>query len=368
MKKYILMLILSLIVLLGCESRREIPTVRLGHAPHDHHAPLYIAAVKEEYFRETGKPYLKKVSYKNSYKLMIDEKVLANVEIDSGTGGIQLIRKLDEKILDVSFGGVPAMISMIDKGSKIKIIAPVMSEGASLVVAKDMPVSDWAGFVKYVKEQKEPVKIGYKVDVSVQNLIFETALSAEKLSFSKNIASEDVDVIVINLHGPNNLLPSLTAGVIDGYVVMQPYPAIAEETGEAKVISQLSNLPPDGQWKGHPCCALAAGTEFIEDHGDIVQAFVDLFERAGKFIISNPDESAKITAEWLLTSESVERRSLPTIKFLSHYTDEWNRGVDLWVKSLNARGGLTGEVKKGVETSTVGDVLYDNRFYNKLEE
>jgi ABC-type nitrate/sulfonate/bicarbonate transport system substrate-binding protein len=99
-----------------------------------------------------------------------------------------------------------------------------------------------------------------------------------------------------------------------------------------------------------------------------VQAFVDLFERAGKFIISHPDESAKITAEWLLTSESVERRSLPTIKFLSHYTDEWNRGVDLWVKSLNARGSLTGDVKKGVETDTVGDVLYDNRFYNKLEE
>jgi len=368
MKKYILLFIIGFIALSGCESRRDVPTVRLGHAPHDHHAPLYIAAVKEEYFREAGRPYLEKVSYKHSYKLMIDDRVIANVEIDSGTGGIQLIRKLDEKILDVSFGGVPAIISMIDKGSNIKIIAPVMSEGSSLVVSKNLPVSDWAEFVAYIREQKKPVKIGYKVDVSVQNLIFETALSAEKLSFSRNIASEDVDVVVINLHGANNLIPSLKAGVIDGFVVMQPYPALAEENGDAKVISQLSSLPPSGHWRGYPCCALAAGEDYIENHDEIVQALVDLFERAGKFIVSHPDESAQITAEWLLTSESVERRSLPTIKFLSRYNDEWNRGVDFWLNSLNARGSLVGNVKKGIETDNVEDVLYDNRFYNKLKE
>ncbi len=165
--------------------------------------------------------------------------MIADIQISSGTGGINLIRKLDEKIIDVTFGGVPAMIDMIDNGSDIKIVAPVMSEGAALVVNEDMPVSDWDGFIKYIKQSDVPVRIGYKVDQSVQNIIFETALKSENLSFSRSLSAVNVDVVVVNLHGPKNIIPALEANVIDGFVIMQPYPSLAEYKGQGKIIAHL---------------------------------------------------------------------------------------------------------------------------------
>lgn len=283
-------LILSFMILISCSQNKEVPTVNLGHAPHDHHATLYVAAVKQEYFRENGGIWLKEVNFKTDYQLYKKDKLLANIKIDSGTGGIYLIRKLDEKILDISFGGVPAMIEMIDKGSKIRIVAPVMTDGDALIVGSNMPVSNWAEFIDYVRKSEKPLKIGYKVASSVQNLIFEAALKEENISFSRDMNAANVNIIVVNLHGPKNLLPALEAGVIDGYVVMQPFPAIAEYSKNGKVIAQLRNLPPEGKWEDHPCCALAAGDDFMKEHGDIIEALIELFDNAAHFINENKRE------------------------------------------------------------------------------
>lgn len=252
--------------------------------------------------------------------------MIADIQISSGTGGINLIRKLDEKIIDVTFGGVPAMIDMIDNGSDIKIVAPVMSEGAALVVNEDMPVSDWDGFIKYIKQSDVPVRIGYKVDQSVQNIIFETALKSENLSFSRSLSAVNVDVVVVNLHGPKNIIPALEANVIDGFVIMQPYPSLAEYKGQGKIIAHLKkNLPPSNQWADHPCCALAANAVTIEKRSKELGALIELFRDATTYLIENPDESAEIVSAWLGTPNKVELTSLPSIKFMSEYTDAWMR-------------------------------------------
>ena len=339
--------------------------MRIGHAPHDHHAALYVAASKGDYFKEHHGAYLKSIEYRKKYNLYEGDKLLAIIDIDSSTGGINLIRRLDERILDMAFGGVPAMISLIDKGSDIKIIAPVMSEGASLVVANGMPVSNWNEFVEYVKRSEKPVRIGYKVETSVQNLIFEKALSYEKLSFSKDIESEDVDVITINMHGPKNLIPSLSADIIDGFVVMQPYPALAEHSGAGKIISELKSLPPKGKWEGHPCCALAAGSELLEKQRGIVEVLVGIFKHANSYIIANPEESAEIVAAWLANPVDVEAGSLPTINFMNEYTDEWDNGITYWVRSLIDKGVIKGEILDASEDGAIEDVIYDERFYKK---
>jgi len=347
---------------------KDIPVVKLGHAPHDHHASLYIAADKQDYFKDHGGIYLKEVEFKKKYQLIKNDKHIADIVIDSSTGGINLIRKLDENLLDMSFGGVPAMIDMIDKGSHIKIIAPVMTEGAALVVDRSMPVSNWAEFVGYVKKSERPIKIGYKVAVSVQNLIFESALKEEKLSFSRDLSSEDVDIIVVNLHGPNNLSPSLEAQIIDGFVVMQPYPALAEYEKKGKIIAHLKSLPPVGKWENHPCCALAVNTDFIKSHREVIEALVELFQNAGDYISENHPDSAGIVAKWLGTPEEVEKLSLPTIKFVNEYDKLWDSGIQVWLTSLIDRGDLSGVVKTAYERADVNTVLYDNSFYDNIRK
>jgi NitT/TauT family transport system substrate-binding protein len=355
-------------LIFSCSSGNSVPVIKIGHAPHDHHSPLYIAAAKGEFFKEKTGFYLQEVEYRKKYHLYNSKKLIGILEVSSGTGGINLIRKLDEKLLDVSFGGVPAMVEMIDKGSSIKIVAPVMAEGAALVVDNSMPAANWAEFAEYVKKSQTPVKIGYKIDISVQNLILETALHKEGLTYNNDLNAADTDVILVNLHGPNNLIPALESGVIDGFVVMQPYPALAEYSKSGKIIANLKDLPPDGQWESHPCCAFAARNDFIHEHGDVLEAMITLFRAAGEYINENPYESADIVAKWLDMPEEVERDSLPTIKFLSRYTDEWNRGIEVWIHSLIDKGSLAGELKKSHNNNTVDETLYDKTHYDRVNK
>lgn len=355
-------------ILFSCGEKKEIPVIKLGHAPHDHHAALYVAAAKGEYFKDKAGYYLKEIVRKKEYELHNRKSQIAKIEIESGTGGIYLIRKLDEKIIDVSFGGVPAMIDMIDKGSSIKILSPVMTEGAALVVSEDIPVNGWAEFIQYIKDSDRPLRIGYKVDVSVQNLIFEAALREEGITFSDNIQDRVSDVILINLHGPKNLIPSLESEIIDGFVVMQPYPALAEYKKSGKIIAPLSSLPPQGRWKDYPCCAFAAGKDFINTHPAVAEALVTLFYHAAEYISENIKESAGITAGWLDMPEQVEAESLPTINYTNKYNDAWDSGVDFWIESLIMRGLLSGTVKEAYKNSAVHEQIYDKTFYNKLND
>ena len=129
----------------GCSQPepQQLPTLRIGHAPHDHHAPLYIAAMNQDFFKENGGVYLKEITFRENYILIVNDRPVAEIIIDSGTGGKKLIRTLDENLNDITFGGVPAMLSFIDKGSEMEILLPVNAEGAGLVVKTNMPVANW---------------------------------------------------------------------------------------------------------------------------------------------------------------------------------------------------------------------------------
>jgi len=350
----------------SCSRTSSVPEVRIGHAPHDHHAPLYVAAVKQEYFKNNGGVYLKELVYKEKYQLYKNDKVIAVLDISSGTGGIQLIKQLDERIVDITFGGVPAMIDMIDKGSRIKIVAPVMSEGAALVVDKDFPAENWKEFIDYIKTSGRQVKIGYKTAVSVQNLIFESALKTEGINFSSENFSKNAQVLLLNMHGAKNLIPTMESHIINGFVVMQPFPALSQYSETGKVIAYLRDLPPAGVWEDHPCCALAAGPEFIKKEGDIIEALIELFSHAVDFMSENPQESASIVAKWLGTPVQVESMSLPSIKFMNTYNEHWDNGVNTWISSLIASGEISSRVKEAFEKGEADQLIYDKRFYKNI--
>lgn len=352
----------------ACRPRdTTVPLLRIGHSPHDHHASLYIAALNPEYFRENGGIYLEERLPFEAYDLVSDGNRLARVRVASGTGGKELIRKLAENHFDLCFGGFPAMLHFIDKGAPIRILAPIMSEGAGLVVKQDFPAEDWDGFIAHVRRTDVPVRIGYKIDISVQNLIFEQALAASGISFAKQIgdpgtaggtAGGIAGIVLLNLHGAKNLIPALENGLIDGFVVMQPYVALAEEKGVGKEIAPLGLLPPRGRWQGHPCCAIAANQDYADAHPEVVRAMRILLMRANGFIRSNPDQSAEMTARWLKVSPEVEKRALPTIRFLTTMDEPWRRGVDFWVATMIEKGLLNDRVKQARETDSLDRLLY----------
>ena len=351
------------LVLAGCQpADKPLPLLRIGHAPHDHHAPLYIAAMNPGYFKEHGNLYLKEVVFRKEYQLMNGEQPLARVVIEASTGGGNLIRRLAEEQLDMSLGGVPAMLQFIDQGSPIHILAPMMAEGSGLVVNKTLPAGNWPEFVAHARQRQTPLKIGYKIGISVQNLIFEEALKREGISFSHNEEEPAAKIQLINLSGAQNLLPALENGLIDGFIVNQPQIAQAEEQRVGKTVAMLNELP---QWEGHPCCALAGLDGFVRSQPQATEAMVTLLLRAIAYINQHPAESAAQTARWLEVSPAVEARSIPTIKYLQEFDASWHRGIEVWVQAMISSGALTDKVKKAHETGTLSEQLYDLEVYGK---
>jgi len=356
------------LVLSGCgKPEADLPVVRVGHAPHDHHSPLYVAAMNPEYFKAHGGVYLREIAFRKDYELISGERAIARVLIDSSTGGRELIRKLSEDQFDISFGGVPAMLEFIDEGRPIHILAPIMAEGAGLIVEKSLPVSTWPEFLDYVRRREKPLRIGYKIATSVQNLIFEQALMASAISFSSSPNDDSVRINLINLHGAKNLIPAMENGLVDGFVVMQPFLALAQTRESGKLIALLRDLPPEQKWRGHPCCALAANDAFVQSHGLVAETMTSLMLRANRFIIEHPEQSARQIAHWLGLPAEVEEESLPTIKFTAELDEAWDNGVQFWIESMIADGMLKGKVKDVYPTGDVSELIYDKDTYDRAK-
>lgn len=334
------------------------PVLRVGYSAHDHHAPLYVAAGDPEWFRRNGGLFLREVAPREEYELVRGEDVVAVVRVDASAGGEMLIRKLAENQYDLAFGGVPAMIHQIDRGAGIRIVAPVMTEGAGLVVRTDLPVSNWREFADHVRRSAVPVRIGYKIGRSVQNLIFEEGLRAEGIAYGTELDAPGAKLVLLNLQGQENLIPALKEGFIDGFVANQPQPAKAVHAGVGKFVASLADLPPEGQWQGSPCCALAVDEAYARRHAEAVAAFVALMRRAGEYLTARPDEARALVAGWLGLPEAVEGASLPTIRFTSAFDTSWNRGVETWVGTMLEAGELGGEVRRAFRDGTLERRLY----------
>lgn len=368
LKHFAPVVLLLAVILAGCDNQpRTLPVIRLGYSPHDHHAALFMAAQLPDYFKEHGGIYLRETSFLKKYDLFESERLIATVLIDSTIGGQEIIQKLSEDQYDLAFGGVPAIISFIDRGSSIKILMPVMADGSELVVRNDLSAASWDEFVGYIKTTDQPVKIGFKTEFSVQNLIVEHALRELGIPYSEKIDDPDARVILVNLHGEKNLIPALTSKLIDGFVVNQPIPAIAEYEGAGKIISSLGELPPPGKWRGHPCCALAGCEKFVKSEPAAVASFVALMMRANQYITDHPGQSADLIARWLELPVAIEEKSLPTIRFKTDFDEQWQQGIRFWVEALNQAGQVQGAFKD-IQPDTIPTLLYDRETFNAARE
>jgi NitT/TauT family transport system substrate-binding protein len=367
-----LLALLAFFVMLGapgCSNEGRIPDITLGHAPHDHHAALFVAAEEPDYFREHGGIWLEELEPRQRYILRDGDRPLARLAILSGTGGSQLVRKLAERQLDLIFGGVPAAIKAMDQGAPLRILAPLQSEGAGLVLCKDLPAGNWEEFVRLARVAEPPLRIGYKTQGSVQDLIFETALKAEGVPCSRSLTSQDARVVLVDMHGAHNLIPGMRNGVIDGFVVMQPFVAKARVRLGATEVCSLGEMPPEGRWSGYPCCALIErDMEFSTNHPEAAAALVRLLRTAAVYLQEHPQESAELVGAWLGNDPAVERLSLPTIRFLPDFTPEWHHGVDFWVKTLTESGQLNGKIAEAFRNNTLEETLYDLRALDRARE
>ncbi len=348
MPKYILFLCLFAVALVGCDNKQppenqETSTqsqaaqdqpllLRVGHVGHDHHLALYVAALQSERFKADYDLYLKPVKDREVYELIEADHTVARLQLLKVGGGSKMPAAMSRGEIDIGLGGVTAVAAFADEGEPFKILCPLQTDGDMLVMLPDSPAEDWASFVKLARESDKPLRIGYKAPVAVAKLIFERALQAEGLKYTLDAGDDDIDIVLINFGSEAGPIPLMERGELDGYVMNQPGVAMAVHKGVGKVIAQLRDLPPAGQWVDHPCCCVTATETTMAEHHEPLVAFLKLLLLSTQLIQDEPQLAIDSAVTWAKNPREVEQQSIPTISYVCEPTESWLAGMRTWAQ------------------------------------
>ncbi len=336
----------------------ELPVIRVGYVFTTNHTPLMAAMSLGDALTVKGYS-LHPLLPKEKYELRKDGKAIAVLDMLVAKSGSETATLFAQKHLDVSLASITAVIAGIDKGSPMKIVSPLVLASGGLVVPKNSPANDWAGFIKLVKESKEPVKIGYHSPNSSPVIILEAALRSEGLSISGNPTATDAQVILVDLKGLPNMLPALASGQVEAVVGPEPFPQTAVIKNSGKIIEELRDMPPAGKWKSYPCCVVAAGDDMIAKQPALVKEFVSFINAASAWANENREQAGAVGAAWIGLPPELGKVS--KLEFLQSFTQSWKDGAAGYLEVLNAANYFTGSLK-GKSFEEAQSLLLDTRF------
>jgi NitT/TauT family transport system substrate-binding protein len=171
---------------------------------------------------------------------------------------------------------------------------------------------------------------------------------------------------MINVKGGGKLNISLASGLIDGYAGNNPFPAIAVDTKSGRIVCDLEDLPP-GTFRDHPCCCIAAAEKALENKREPVIDLLVLFKMATDTINNDLDKAVLSAINWIGTSESVERMSIPTSGYSMDDTQHWHDTMNIWTTAMNRLDVFENKFKNtGYED--ISATAYDFSLLNEAKE
>jgi len=164
--------------------------------------------------------------------------------------------------LDASFILAPLAMQLVASGVPIKIVYLGHRDGTTLMVAKNSPVTDFAGL--------RGKKIAIPNRFSNQNILMHRMMKQWGMSFDS--------IQLIELPPPEHPT-ALAAGSIDGYIVGEPFPAQAELDGIGRPLYFTKDM-----WPNFISCVLVVRQELIDEQRELVQELVDGIAKSGKWL------------------------------------------------------------------------------------
>jgi ABC-type nitrate/sulfonate/bicarbonate transport system substrate-binding protein len=163
--------------------------VGVGYLLSDHDASLFVAVKKWQYFNDTYgialKPQNPSATRPELVDLLVQGKKVATLKLIPGDAGPQLMQLASTDAIKFAYVGNPPTISAIDKGTPVKILMALNTEGSGVVVVTDSPATDWDSFVSWAKERSaagKPVRIAAPGKGSIQDVMLRYALEESGLS------------------------------------------------------------------------------------------------------------------------------------------------------------------------------------------
>lgn len=178
----------------------------------------------------------------------------------------------------------------------IRVISWNHTDGSALTVLKEIgSVADLAGKVI-------AVPFWYSIhNVVLQQLLRRNGLSVA-LTGEPSAAKKTVKLVVLP---PSEMPPALAAKTISGYIVAEPFNALAEVNGIGKVLRFTGDV-----WREHACCVTVVRGDLVKDNPLAAQAIVDSIAQAQLWLNKNRATAADVLKKYLPQAPAAITRAL----------------------------------------------------------
>ncbi|MCI7291856.1 MAG: ABC transporter substrate-binding protein [Methanobrevibacter woesei] len=255
--------------------------VTIGYLPSDHDAALFVAQAQGEYAAHGIETEL--VQFNNGGDLMTG---MASGEVDIG------------------YGGITPVLSAVEKGVPIKVVAGAQIEGSGIVVSPESDINS--------PEDLAGKSIATPGEASIQYMLLQYYLE------DNNMSTDDMNISAMKVAPMND---ALNANKIDGMLTYEPYVTMAVENGNVMFINSSEILPE------HPCCVVAASERFIDENPDKLDTIISIHENATEFILENPDEAAELLPDDIVADVEIEKKAISGIKFVYGLNETYKQSI-----------------------------------------
>lgn len=126
---------------------------------------------------------------------------------------------------------------------------------------------------------------------SMHNLILQMGIKSAGLTpvikpQSVKLPDNEVNLFILP---PPDMPPALLGKKIDGYIVADPFNALAEIRFKARIMRFSGDI-----WKNHPCCVIVSSEKLVSRNPGVSQKAVNAIVRAQDWCNNNPKETAHL--------------------------------------------------------------------------
>ncbi len=257
------------------------------------------------------------------------------------------------------------------QNNPVKVLAWDHTNGSAITVKQDSGIYNF----KDLGGKQIAVPSWY----SMHNLILQLGIRSQGLKpvikpQSAKIPKDEVNLFILS---PPDMPTALLGNKIDGYIVADPFNALAQVKFNARIMRFSGDI-----WKNHPCCVIVAHENFINKNNVLIQKAINAVVRAQDWCNNNPRETAHLLSRdgegYLPFPKTVLSKvfEYPDYDELIH--PEWNvarigfspfpfpsatRFIIEQMKHTRVEGDAS--FLKGLHTENAADQLVDDSFVSK---
>ncbi len=338
----------------------EVPEITVGWSNELHTGNMQLAFLKPELF-EKNDIHLKPIN-EQQLELVKDGKTIAKMNFILVKGASESVTLMNQGHMDMSYGSSTAYMTAYDAGLDCSILCPIQSGGVAIVAAKDAPYNTFDELCDHAEDVDKPISAGYHSPISSPRIVLEYALRDQGIKVTEDTADHEANVVMTDLKGISNLIPSMSSGQVELWAGPVPNPQNAEAQGVGKTIATLDELP-DGKWVDFPCCTMNVRNEIKEKHPEVVEAMVQVATDIHDYAQNERENTAQTLTSYLGLEKDILMKNDTT--YSTKVNDNFTNGMKTYYDAMTEMGKFTGRFKDK-SFDEVKDEIFDFSYVEKV--